>query len=133
MPAAKLPPQDCRARYTEELLIGYRFYDAHGILPAFPFGHGLSCTSFRYDDLHVSAAAGGSNISVGFTLANTGGRAGRELAQLYLHFPMAAGEPPKLLRRVLTVSLAAGESRHVTFEDPLPERDLAIWSESTHG
>ena len=80
-------PGDSRVvRYGEGLYIGYRGYDALHREVAFPFGHGLSYTSFEYSD--VTVTANGNEVSVELTVTNTGGRAGREVVQLY------AGKPP---------------------------------------
>ena len=111
--------------YTEKLLIGHRYYDAHGLVPAFCFGHGLSLSSFEYSKLTASKATG-----VGFTLRNTGKRDAIEVVQLYLGFPEAAGEPPKVLKGFQLVSLKAGAAVEVTL--PLNERALSIWDVAVH-
>ena len=80
------------ANYEEELLIGYRYFDAHNIAPAFPFGHGLSYTTFKYTALTVST----SNVSC--VVTNVGQVTGAEVAQLYISFPASAGEPPLQLK-----------------------------------
>ena len=115
-----------QANYSEHLLIGYRCYDHFGIDPAFPFGHGLSYTTFALSGLKVSA--NGSHIS--FLVANTGHVAGREVVQLYLSFPATAGEPPQQLKRFEAVALGAGESRAVTFS--LDMRDVSVWDVARH-
>ena len=108
------------AHYDEKLQIGYRWYDAHGVAPAFPFGHGLSYTSFTYADLAVSKSA------VRFTVTNTGAVPGAEVAQLYLGFPAAAGEPPRQLKGFeKTAVLAPGASQTVTLV--LDARSFSIW------
>ena len=124
-------PQNCRAHYKEGLLIGYRFYDAYGVQPAYPFGHGLSYTSFEYSRLQVSGV-GSDGINVTFMLHNSGLHAGAEVAQLYLAYPPGAGEPPRVLRRFVKVMLGAGESSKVSFEALSPDRDLATWSEEAN-
>jgi beta-glucosidase len=121
---------DMTVPYSERLAIGYRALDAKGIAPLFPFGHGLSYTTFAYSDLTLSTAAAPGSIKVGFTLRNTGARAGTEVAQLYLGFPEAAGEPPRLLRGFEHVALDAGESRQVTLT--LGPRDLSCWNPTAH-
>merc|ERR1712118_123201 len=77
--------------YSEGLEVGYRWYDAHNVKPAFPFGHGLSYSKFEYSNLKISGR------KVTCTVKNTGAVDGSEAAQLYLKFPSAAGEPPKQL------------------------------------
>ena len=125
------PPRttgDTRSVYSERLLIGYRWYDAHNVsfTTGFPFGHGLSFTEFGYSSLEV--AVGGA--AVAFRLTNTGTTAGSEVAQLYLGFPAAAGEPPKQLRGFAKRWLAAGESAVVRFA--LSARDFSIWNSAQH-
>jgi len=115
------------AIYSEELLVGYRHYDALGLEPAFPFGHGLSYTTFGYSSLTV--AAGGA---VSFTMTNLGALAGAEVAQLYLSFPPSAGEPPKVLRRFRKVELQPGKSVRVAFAPLKASADMAVWSEKAH-
>jgi beta-glucosidase len=103
----------------------YRYYDQNGIVPLFPFGHGLSYTSFAYDSLQISA------LSLSFSLSNVGVRAGDEVWQLYIGFPAAANEPPKVLRGFNKVHLEAGGS--TTEYWTLTERDLSIWDAEVHG
>ena len=79
--------------YTEKLLVGHRYYDAHGLVPAFCFGHGLSFSTFVYNGLTVSQTEG-----VTMVLKNVGHREATEVVQLYLRFPEVAGEPPKVLK-----------------------------------
>jgi hypothetical protein len=99
-------------------------YDAHNSEPLFPFGHGLSYTTFAYS--HVSATSVGVNV----TVSNSGPVSGSEVAQLYLSFPASAGEPPQQLKGFEKVVLAPGESVIVTF--PLTDRDLSIWDINSH-
>jgi beta-glucosidase len=114
-----------RAQYSEQLLVGYRWYDAHGVTPAFPFGHGLSYTTFAYSGLIASAA--GASV----TVTNSGRVAGQEVVQLYLGFPEAAGEPPQQLKAFgKTIALAPGESATVTLA--LTEREFSFWDVDTH-
>lgn len=112
--------------YSEKLEVGYRFYDAHNWTPAFPFGHGLSYTSFTYSDLAIDS----TTRKISFTLKNSGQRDGAEVAQLYVGFPAVAGEPPANLRRFERVELAAGASTQVSFW--LEDRDVSIWDVSSH-
>ena len=88
-----LPPFDIP--YTEGLKVGYKWFDAENKEPLFPFGHGLSYTTFSYSGL--KAAMAGRDLRVSFTVKNTGNRAGAEIAQVYAALPPAAGEPPKRL------------------------------------
>jgi len=97
--------------YNEGLKVGYKWYDAEGKTPLFPFGYGLSYTTYAYSDLQVTP---GHAPKVTFTLKNTGGRAGAEVAEVYVTLPQAAGEPFKRLVAWDKVQLAAGESQTVT-------------------
>jgi beta-glucosidase len=111
--------------YDEGLLVGYRWYDGSGQHPLFPFGYGLSYTSFRFSDLDVHAQAA-HNWTVTATVTNTGKRTGAEVAELYLSFPSSTGEPPKQLKGFQRVTLRANESRQVSFG--LTGDSVSIWS-----
>jgi beta-glucosidase len=118
-------------RYGEGLLIGYRWYDAHRLPVAYPFGHGLSYTSFAYRDLTVTVLADGDEprVEVGLTVTNTGDRAGRETVQLYVTDPQATVyRPEQELRAFAQVSLAPGQSAPVTLT--LESRAFAYWHAS---
>jgi beta-glucosidase len=105
------------AVYDEGLKVGYKWFDAEKKKPAYPFGFGLSYTSFAYSNLK---ATGGESVEVSFSVQNTGKRAGQEVAQVYLSLPATAGEPPKRLIGWEKVELQAGESKTVTLKiDPL--------------
>lgn len=105
--------------YSEDLMIGYRWFDAEHEKPLFAFGAGLSYTSFSY-----TAAKANSHV-VSFILQNTGSLGGHEVPQLYLGFPDEEGQPPKVLRGFRRIFLKPGESKSVTFS--LEERDLQVW------
>jgi beta-glucosidase len=122
--AKGLPPFD--TTYDEGLKVGYKWYDSEGKQPLFPFGYGLSYTSYSYSNLSAISTAnkGGTNeapgIAVTFKLANNGSRPGSEVAEVYAALPASAGEPPKRLIGWSKVKLAAGESKEVTLTvDPL--------------
>jgi len=105
------------AAYDEGLKVGYKWFDAENKKPAYPFGFGLSYTSFAYSNLK---ATGGSGLEVSFSVRNTGKRAGQEVAQVYLSLPSSANEPPKRLIGWEKVALNPGESKTVTLTiDPL--------------
>ncbi len=112
--------------YTEGLKVGYKWYDAENKPVLFPFGFGLSYTTYEYSGLKVE---GGKEPTVTFTLKNTGARAGAEVAQVYVALPAAAGEPPKRLAAFSKVRLNPGESREVSL--PINPRELSIYDEST--
>src|SRR4029077_17867253 len=84
--AQQYPGVNNHATYSEGLDVGYRWYDAKGIAPLFPFGYGLSSTPFGYSGLLTRAAQPG-NVTVTFALKNTGSRAGAEVAQVYVGDP----------------------------------------------
>ncbi|MEU8230635.1 glycoside hydrolase family 3 C-terminal domain-containing protein [Actinoplanes sp. NPDC048967] len=118
-------------RYGEGLLIGYRWYDAHRLEVAYPFGHGLSYTSFGYSDLAVSVPADGDDprVEVTLTVTNTGTRPGRETVQLYVTDPQASVyRPEQELRAFTQVALGPGESAPVTLT--LGARAFAFWHEA---
>jgi len=118
-----------------------------GLTPAFPFGHGLSFTEFAYADLRLVADGSSARRAepsdwaepraaqvahnVSFVLTNTGARDGVAVPQLYLGFPPASGEPPKVLRHFTKLALRPGEQRTVTFV--MRPHDLQIWDVSSHG
>lgn len=114
--------------FDEGVLVGYRWYDAKDQKPLFPFGFGLSYTTFRYTDLHVSAT--GSTHSVSVHVANTGSRPGAEVVQLYVEFPAAAAEPPRQLKGFEKILLKPGENKLVTFS--LDQNALSAWDELSH-
>jgi beta-glucosidase len=128
---------DFIAHFSEGLAVGYRGYDQFGIEPLFPFGYGLSYTSFAYDRLHVEPETtdGTRPIQVNFTLSNTGTRAGAEVAQIYLGLPASTGEPPRRLVGWAKVELEPGETREVTVTlDPkATSHPLSYWNVETNG
>jgi len=123
------PGMKLRANYSEGLLIGYRWYDHHAVQPKFPFGHGLSYSTFQYASL-VVMPVGPESWNVSFICSNVGPFAGAEVPQLYLRYPDAAGEPPKVLRRFTNVMILAGQAAEINFT--LTSEDLSIWDDTTH-
>jgi beta-glucosidase len=115
--------------YSEGLFVGYRWFDARGIEPLFPFGHGLSYTRFRYTDLVAHHAADGG-LDVRLKLSNTGRVASDEVPQLYLGPPADRPAGVQFARRALAafdrVHLKAGEARTVTLH--VAPRALQYWS-----
>jgi beta-glucosidase len=105
------------AKYDEGLKVGYKWFDAENKKPLFPFGFGLSYTTFSYSALK---ATGGNTLEVAFSVRNTGKREGEEIAQVYLTLPASAGEPPKRLVGWEKIFLKPGESKVVALKiDPL--------------
>lgn len=133
-PGGPDPARPAHASYSEKLLVGYRYYDAHGLnfSTGFPFGHGLSYSTFEYSNLSIDdGGAPGLAARVAFTVENSGRAAGAEVAQLYLGFPSGAGEPPRQLRGFeKTRVLQPGERQRVAL--PLRPRDLSVWDEAAH-
>ncbi|KAJ7268203.1 glycoside hydrolase superfamily [Mycena haematopus] len=109
--------------YTERLLLDYRYMDQEGIAPRFEYGFGLSYTTFAYSGLSITTS--GTSVVVSFTVKNTGAVVGTEKPQLYLGYPPAAGEPPKVLRGFDEVPLAVGASQVVSMS--VAARDMSVW------
>jgi len=109
--AAGLPA--FQTTYDEGLKVGYKWYDAERKQVLFPFGYGLSYTTYAYSSLKV---ADGNMIQVSFAVTNTGNRVGAEIAEVYAALPESSGEPPKRLVGWSKVKLAAGESKEVKIE-----------------
>ena len=118
-------PADFDIDYTEGLKVGYKWFDAENKEPLFPFGHGLSYTTFAYSGLKAGMD------SVTFTVRNTGKRAGAEIAQVYAGLPAAAQEPPSRLVAWEKIPLGAGESKTVTLK--LEPKFLSIFNEQKDG
>ncbi len=127
----QLKPEDAKAtfsvHYDEGLKVGYKWYDAENKPVLFPFGFGLSYTTYQYGGLKVVA---GKEPIVSFTVKNTGSRAGVEVAEVYVALPAAAEEPPKRLAGWSRVQLKPGESREVSLT--INPRELSIFDESTN-
>jgi beta-glucosidase len=122
------PGEHGHVRYGEGLLIGYRWYDAHRLPVAYPFGHGLSYTTFDYRDLAVEVRADGDEpeVAVTLTVTNTGDRAGQETVQLYVSDPQSSVyRPEQELRAFAKVGLEPGGSTPVAFT--LGARAFAFW------
>ncbi|MGO9930248.1 MAG: glycoside hydrolase family 3 C-terminal domain-containing protein [Steroidobacteraceae bacterium] len=121
-------PGTNRVRYKEGVFVGYRGYERSGIAPQFPFGHGLSYTSFAYGDLDIKASSGSSGAlyDVSFSVKNTGARAGAAVPQLYIAAAKSAvPRPAKELKGFTKVLLQPGESRKVVL--PLDMRSFAYY------
>ncbi|MBN2785451.1 MAG: glycoside hydrolase family 3 C-terminal domain-containing protein, partial [Pontiellaceae bacterium] len=117
--------------YREGILTGYRWYDTRGIEPLFPFGFGLSYTSFSYGDLMVTTGSekGGPVARVRLRVRNDGDRAGAEVVQLYVSDPECdVRRPAKELKGFARIALEPGEEREVEFL--LGLQDLSYWSDA---
>jgi beta-glucosidase len=125
---AQVPPVD-----EYDITKGFTYMYVNGE-PLFPFGHGLSYTTFKYGELKLSADTmkADGKITVSADITNTGGRAGDEVVQFYVHQEKGAVKlPAKMLRGFQRISLKPGETKTVTF--PLPAEKLAYWDEKSHG
>jgi beta-glucosidase len=129
LPQKTISATDLNVQYSEGLEMGYRWYDAQQITPLFPFGYGLSYTSFTYTGVKTSTDSSG-NVTVSFTLTNSGSRDGAEVAQVYAGLPSNSGEPPKRLVGWQKVTLAAGASQAMSIT--IASQRLAIWDVSNH-
>ncbi|BGP32617.1 hypothetical protein JCM10296v2_004398 [Rhodotorula toruloides] len=117
--------------YGEGIYVGYRHYDRLKLAPAFPFGFGLSYTTFDFDSLELSSPSSSGNFAVSFRVANTGARDGAEVAQVYISAPSDGSRitsPVKELKAFRKVSLAAGESKEVIVD--LSREAFSYWDES---
>lgn len=122
---ASYPGTGGAVSYDEGIAVGYRYYDAEGQQPLFPFGHGLSYTSFAYGSLAVARGDHETSTTVSVTLTNTGSRKGTEVVQVYAALPEAAEAEPRRLVAFRKITLRAGESRRLTFT--VPDQDLTVW------
>ncbi len=123
-PNDQFPGNGTDVDYTEGIDVGYRYYDVNHQRPLFPFGYGLSYTTFCYRDLRLHRERSGQETAQ-VTITNTGHRAGAAVAQLYLTDPAAAGEPPYQLKSFRKVTLRAGQSQRLTFE--ITRRDMSYY------
>ncbi len=122
-------------KYSEGVLVGYRWYDSQKIEPLYPFGFGLSYTSFDYENLKLSSETLSTTapaLTVDFDIANTGSRDGVEIAQVYVGMPAPAGvvQPPRQLKGFARVSVSAGQSAHASVA--LDARSFSYWDINTH-
>ncbi len=116
-------------RYDEGFKVGYKWYDAENKTVLFPFGYGLSYTTYSYSDLKVHSVSQG--VKVSFSVKNTGRRAGSEITEVYAALPEEAGEPPKRLVGWAKVPLNAGENKETTIT--MDNKYLSIYDESIEG
>lgn len=128
------PGKDGHVDYLEDILVGYRWYDTKAIAPRYPFGYGLSYTSFRYSNLSLSSnsIADGGKLTVKCTVQNTGAMDGKEVAQLYIAAPRSKAllRPAKELKGFAKHAVARQQSQEFTFE--LSADDFKYYDEATH-
>jgi beta-glucosidase len=129
-PPERYPGVNGRGAYSEGIFVGYRWYDKQQLEPLFPFGHGLSYTTFAYSGLNVRPAADGYDVR--FTIRNTGTREGVEVPQVYVGPPPNPPAPMAVKQLVgfERVSLAPGQSRQITVH--VDARGLSYWSSANH-
>lgn len=128
------PGEPHQVEYREGLAVGYRHTVTAGVEPAFPFGFGLSYTTFTWTDVRVDrgALAAGESVTVRVTVTNTGSRPGADVVQVYLHDATGVvARPLRELAGFASVRLAAGETREVAVE--VPARAFAFWDVRAHG
>jgi beta-glucosidase len=127
-PPERYPGVNGKVRYDEGVFVGYRWYDDNDVEPLFPFGHGLTYTTFAYSDLAVRPQ--GPAWTVRFRVQNTGTRAGAAVSQVYVGRPPSppVAMPPKELAAVAKVELAPGET--ATIRRRLDRRAFSYWSEA---
>jgi beta-glucosidase len=124
--AAEFPGANGKVRYNEGVDVGYRWYQSKHLTPAYPFGFGLSYTTFSYSHLSVTGFNSAGMATVTATVTNTGTRTGTDVAQLYIGDPSKTGEPPRQLKDFQRVSLNPGASATVSFS--VPVHDLTYWA-----
>jgi beta-glucosidase len=133
---AQWPGVNGSSTYSEKLDVGYRWYDAHHVQPLFPFGYGLSYTTFKLSHVRVTPAKitgvdSDKNVQVSLKVKNMGKRSGAEVIQVYVEQPDKNGEPPRQLRAFTKVDLEAGRSKSVTLN--LNQRSFSIYDPELHG
>jgi beta-glucosidase len=119
-------------KYSEGVFVGYRWYESKNIKPLYPFGFGLSYTTYTYKNFKVSKSnfKKGDEVLVEFEIENTGKMAGSEIAQLYINDEESSvSRPVKELKRFKKVTLKAGEVQKIQFV--LTEQDFAFWDINT--
>lgn len=125
------PGRDLKVNYEEDILVGYRWFDTKGLPVVYPFGYGLSYTTFNYSNLNTDKKTydQADTIQATFTLTNTGDREGAEVAQLYVSDPVCSVmRPVKELKGFKKVFLKPGESRRITLD--ILVSSLAFYSEA---
>ncbi len=127
------PGNGQEVHYDEKLDVGYRWYQSHQLTPLFPFGFGLSYTTFSISDMKATPVVGKQHtVDVQLTVTNTGHRAGAEVAQVYVGFPPIpeGDEPPLRLAAFRKITLNPGESKRITLS--LDAQSFLYWSVASH-
>jgi beta-glucosidase len=120
-----------KVEYSEGIFVGYRHFDKSAVKPLFPFGYGLSYTSFTYKNLTISPASSDDQVTVAFDITNTGSRAGADVAEVFVgdhHAPVP--RPVKELKGFAKVNLNPGETKNVSVK--LDRRAFSYYDVKTH-
>jgi len=120
-----------KVEYSEGIFVGYRHFDKSAVKPLFPFGYGLSYTSFTYKNLTISPASSDDQVTVAFDVTNTGSRAGADVAEVFVgdhHAPVP--RPVKELKGFAKVNLSPGETKNVSVK--LDRRAFSYYDVKTH-
>jgi beta-glucosidase len=126
---ARWPGLGGNVSFDEGLEVGYRWYDAHNVAPLFPFGHGLSYTTFQLSGMTATRLPG-RRMDVAVTVKNIGTRAGSDVVQAYVEMPPAVGEPPRRLAGFTKVRLAIGAQTRVHMV--IPVQSFSHWDVVKH-
>jgi len=128
MPSYYPTPGTLTIPYKDEVFVGYRGYEHKGTQPLFPFGFGLSYTTFKYTDLQIAPGSGPGSYEIGFDVTNAGQRAGADVAQVYISEDHpSVPRPPQELKGYARVELAPGQTKHVSV--PLDARSFTWYDE----
>jgi beta-glucosidase len=120
-----------KVEYSEGIFVGYRHFDKSAVKPLFPFGYGLSYTSFTYKNLTISPASSDDQVTVAFDITNTGSRAGADVAEVFVGDPHApVPRPVKELKGFAKVNLSPGETKNVSVK--LDRRAFSYYDVKTH-
>ncbi|MFH0760847.1 MAG: glycoside hydrolase family 3 C-terminal domain-containing protein [Bacteroidota bacterium] len=128
------PGDPVKVEYLEDIMVGYRWFDTHGIQPMYPFGHGLSYTSFKYSDCRTDKPgySAGDTIRLACTVRNSGDREGSEIIEVYVSAPRSvANRPAQELKGFAKVNLQPGEEKTVNIH--VCVNDLSCFNENENG
>ncbi|MGV9503832.1 glycoside hydrolase family 3 protein [Streptomyces sp. NPDC003642] len=122
---ATYPGTNGTVSYDEGIAVGYRYYDARGQQPRFPFGHGLSYTTFTHGSLEAAYDRTAKHLTLSVTVTNTGRRQGTDVVQVYATLPAAADAEPRRLVAFQKITLPPAGSQRITLT--IPAQDLTVW------
>ncbi|MFE0678352.1 beta-glucosidase [Streptomyces sp. NPDC058867] len=122
---ATYPGTNATVSYDEGTAVGYRFYDTRKQEPRFPFGHGLSYTTFAHGSLEATYDAAAQQVNLAVTVTNTGQRQGTDVLQVYATLPASAAAEPRRLVAFQKVTLPASGTKRISLK--IPAQDLKIW------